>query len=228
MNEPQLFIVSTPIGNLKDITFRAIETLQKVDFILCEDTRVTGILLNHYEIRKELISFNAQSENHKIPHVLDRLSQGHTCALVSDAGTPLLSDPGARLISESIAQGLNVQAIPGPSAMLTALCMSGLPTDSFIFEGFIPQKKGRQKKLSELAAEERTVILYESTYRIEKLLNELCTYMPERHIVVARELTKKFEEVWRGKPAELIADLPSKTIKGEFVVIIAPAYYTSK
>lgn len=225
MNEPQLFVVSTPIGNLKDITFRAIETLKSVDFILCEDTRVTAILLNHYEIRKELISFNAQSENHKISHVMERLHHGQCCALVSDAGTPLLSDPGSKLISTAVDQGINVQAIPGASAMLTALCVSGLPTDSFIFEGFLPQKKGRQKKLTQLAAEERTIIIYESTYRIEKLLNELCTYMPERHVVVGRELTKKFEEVWRGKPAELLAELQDKTIKGEFVVLIAPTYY---
>lgn len=222
MNEPQLFIVSTPIGNLQDITFRALETLKSVDFILCEDTRVTGILLNHYDIHKELVSFNAQSETHKIPRVIERLQQGQTCALVSDAGTPLLSDPGARLISAAIRENITVQAVPGASAMLTALCISGFPTDSFVFEGFIPQKKGRQKKLTELAAEERTIILYESTYRIEKLLAELCTYMPQRQIVVARELTKKFEDVWRGTASELSADLHNKTIKGEFVVVLSP------
>lgn len=225
MKEPQLYVVSTPIGNLKDITFRAVETLQSVDFILCEDTRVTGILLNHYDIHKELVSFNAQSENHKINAVIERLKNGQTCALVSDAGTPLISDPGTRLISSAIQSGINVQAVPGASAMLTALCISGVPTDSFIFEGFLPQKKGRQKKLNELSREERTLILYESTYRIEKLLQELCTYMPERLVIVARELTKKFEEVWRGTPSELLETFPDKTTKGEFVVIIAPSYF---
>lgn len=227
MSEPQLFIVSTPIGNLKDITYRAVEVLQNVDFILCEDTRVTSILLKHYDIHKELVSFNAQSEHHKISSVIDRLHQGQTCALVSDAGTPLISDPGTRLVSTALSENIVVQAIPGASAMLTALCISGLPTDSFIFEGFIPQKKGRQKKLTQLAEEARTIILYESTYRIEKLLEELETYMPDRQIVVARELTKKFEEVWRGKPADLLQSIPSRTIKGEFVVIIAPSNFNS-
>lgn len=220
--EPVLYIVSTPIGNLRDITLRALDTLKEVSFIVCEDTRVTSFLLSHYEIKKELISFNAQSESNKIGYVLNRINSGESCAIVSDAGTPAISDPGVRLVSAAIKEGIQVLAIPGVTAAVTALSISGLPTDSFIYEGFLPQKKGRQKKLKELSLEERTMILYESTYRIEKLIEELNEYMPERIVVVARELTKKFEEVWRGTPAELLEELPGKTIKGEFVVVISP------
>ncbi|HEX2866493.1 MAG TPA: 16S rRNA (cytidine(1402)-2'-O)-methyltransferase [Ignavibacteriales bacterium] len=220
--DPALYIVSTPIGNLKDITFRAVETLREVDFVLCEDTRVTSVLLNHYEIRKELVSFNAQSESNKLSYALDRIGRGESCALVSDAGTPAISDPGVRLISAAIKRDIKVEAVPGATALITALSLSGLPTDAFVFEGFLPQKKGRQKKLKQLAGEERTIILYESTYRIEKLLEELYEYMPERYVVVTRELTKKFEECWRGKPGELLSGLQTKVTKGEFVVVIAP------
>lgn len=220
--ENSLFIISTPIGNLKDITLRALEILKEADFVACEDTRVTSILLNHYEIRKELISFNAQSESHKIEYVLSRIKNGESCALVSDAGTPGISDPGVRLISEAIKNEIKIIPVPGVTAVITALTISSLPTDSFLFEGFLPQKKGRQKKLKELSEEERTVILYESVYRIEKLLNELNDYMPERLIVVCRELTKKFEEIWRGKPAVLLTNLKQKVLKGEFVVVISP------
>jgi len=217
-----LYIVSTPIGNLKDITYRAVETLQIVDFIACEDTRVSSILLNHYDIKKELLSLNAANENSKIGLILDRISKGQSCALISDAGTPGISDPGVRLISAAIKAGIEISPIPGVTAAVTGLSMSGLPSDSFVFEGFLPQKKGRQKLLSKLAAEERSIILYESTYRIEKLLNELCEYMPERLIVVCREMTKKFEEVWRGTPHQILDDLNDKITKGEFVVVISP------
>lgn len=222
MENTNLYIVATPIGNLKDITYRAVETLGNVDFIICEDTRVTGHLLRHFEIKKELVSFNAQSESKKIGYVIDRLKSGQTCALVSDAGTPCISDPGIRLVSKALEEDLVVAGIPGASASILALSISGLPTDSFIFEGFLPQKKGRQKKLASLAQEERTIVLYESTYRIEKLLNELQQYMPERFVAVSRELTKKFEEIWRGTPEELLNQLPSKSTKGEFVVVISP------
>jgi len=218
----QLFIVSTPIGNLKDITFRALEALKDSSFIACEDTRVTGILLNHYEIKKELVSLNAVNEKSKTSYIVERIKNGETCSLVSDAGTPGISDPGVRLISEAIKNEIDIIPVPGPSAMVAALTISGLPTDTFLFEGFIPQKKGRQTKLKQLAAEERTIILYESTYRIEKLLNELKEYMPGRQIVVCRELTKKFEEVWRGTPEELIESFSERITKGEFVVVIAP------
>ncbi len=220
--ETNLYIVSTPIGNLKDITFRAIDILKEVNFVACEDTRVTSILLKHYEIKKELISLNAANENSKIDYVLSRIENGENCALVSDAGTPAISDPGIRLISSAIKRNINVVSIPGASASISALTLSGFPTDSFLFEGFLPQKKGRQKKLKELSEEKRTIILYESTYRIEKLLNELNEYMPERNIAVCREITKKFEEIWRGKPKELLESLKNKVTKGEFVFIIAP------
>lgn len=218
----KLYIVSTPIGNLKDITLRALETLKEVNFILCEDTRITSRLLNHFNISKKLISFNVVSEKKKIPNVIARIKSGDNCALVSDAGTPAISDPGVRLISKAIKEQIDVVPIPGTSAVITALTISGLPTDSFIFEGFLPQKKGRQKKLKELAEERRTIILYESTYRIKKLVAELDEYMPERYIVVCRELTKKFEETWRGYPNEIKEVIDEKISKGEFVVVISP------
>lgn len=218
----KLYIVSTPIGNLKDITLRAIETLKEVDFILCEDTRTSGNLLNHLEIKKELISLNAFNEQKKIEFIVDRIVSNHTTALISDAGTPLISDPGVRLVSACIDRGIEIIPIPGPVALIAALSMSGLPTDSFVFEGFLPQKKGRQTKLKALAEENRTIIIYESMYRIEKLLKELSEYLPERFLVVCREITKKFEETWRGFPKDLVETFPEKISKGEFVVVIAP------
>jgi 16S rRNA (cytidine1402-2'-O)-methyltransferase len=217
----KLYIVSTPIGNLKDITLRAIETLNEVDFILCEDTRVTSILLKQYSIIKQLISFNAVSEIKKIPTIIERLQNGQSYALVSDAGTPAISDPGIRLVSEAVRNEIQVITIPGATALIAALTISGLPTDSFIFEGFLPQKKGRQKKLKELSEEERTIVLYESSHRIIKLIDELIEYFPNRYVVVCRELTKKFEETWRGYPSEIKDKLSEKIIKGEFVIVIA-------
>jgi 16S rRNA (cytidine1402-2'-O)-methyltransferase len=217
----KLYIVSTPIGNLKDITLRAIETLNEVDFILCEDTRVTSILLKQYNIIKQLISFNAVSEIKKIPSIIERLKNGQSYALVSDAGTPAISDPGIRLVSEAVKNEIQVITIPGATALIAALTISGLPTDSFVFEGFLPQKKGRQKKLKELSEEERTIVLYESSHRITKLINELVEYFPERYVVICRELTKKFEETWRGYPTEIKEKLSEKIIKGEFVIVIA-------
>ena len=218
----KLYIVSTPIGNLKDITLRAIETLKEVDFILCEDTRTSGNLLNHLEIKKELISLNAFNEKNKIEFVVNRILSNQTAALISDAGTPLISDPGVRLVSACIDKEVEIIPIPGASALIAALSMSGLPTDAFVFEGFLPQKKGRQTKLKELAIEPRTIVLYESMYRIEKLLNELSEFLPERFVVVCREITKKFEETWRGFPKELSESFSEKISKGEFVVVIAP------
>lgn len=228
MAEGKLYIVATPIGNLEDITFRAIETLKQVDFIACEDTRTTKILLNKYDISKESISFNAQKEIKKIDYVLSRILSGENCALVSDAGTPCISDPGVRLVNAAIEKGIIISGIPGANSAILALSISGLPTDAFVFEGFLPQKKGRQKKLAQLAEEERTIVLFESMYRIEKLLTELVNYMPKRFIVVQRELTKMFEESWRGLPEEIILELPSKIIKGEFVVIISPLNWKNK
>jgi 16S rRNA (cytidine1402-2'-O)-methyltransferase len=218
----KLFIVSTPIGNLSDLTFRAVNTLKEVDIIACEDTRVTSNLLKHYQIEKKLISLNAFNESNKLKIVIDRLLSGESVALVSDSGTPTISDPGNRLISEAIKNKIEVISIPGASALISALSISGLPTDAFIFEGFLPQKKGRQKKLSQLAEEERTIVLYESVYRIEKLIGELNDFMPDRFVVICRELTKKFEECWRGFPSEIFLSLSTRTIKGEFVIVIAP------
>ena len=221
MSTSKIYVVPTPIGNLKDITYRAVETLKEVDFILCEDTRVTKFLLNHFEINTELISFNARMESSKINYALERITNGETCALVSDAGTPCISDPGVRFINAAIEKEIEIIGLPGPSAVTLSLSIAGLPTDSFVFEGFLPQKKGRQKKLKELSEEPRTLVLYESMYRIEKLLKELNEYMPERFVVICRELTKKFEESWRGLPREILA-MDSKVLKGEFVVVIAP------
>ena len=218
----KLYIVATPIGNLQDISFRAIETLKSVDFILCEDTRVSLNLLNKYDIKKELLSFNAKSETKKIQNVVKRLLSKESCAIISDAGTPTISDPGVRLVNVAIKNEIEIIGIPGANAAILALSISGLPTDSFVFEGFLPQKKGRQKKIKQLALEERTIVLFESVYRIEKLIKELHEYMPERFIVIHRELTKKFEESWRGLPKDILIELPDKTIKGEFVVVISP------
>ena len=222
INYGSLFVVATPIGNFKDITLRAIETLQEVDFIICEDTRTSGNLLKHYDISNKLISFNAKSESRKIEKVIQEILSGKNCAIISDAGTPTISDPGVRLVNEALKQGILVSGIPGANAAILALSISGIPTDSFVFEGFLPQKKGRQKKLKLLAEESRTIVLYESTYRIEKLLNELSETMPNRFISLSRELTKKFEEVIRGYPRELVEQIDELNLKGEFVVIIAP------
>ena len=222
MDQGKLLIIATPLGNLKDITIRAIEELRNLDFIICEDTRVTSILLKNLNISKELVSFNARTEEKKIEKVLKRINSGEVCGLLSDAGTPCISDPGVRLVNAAHKANIIVQGLPGPNAAILALSISGLPTDSFLFEGFLPQKKGRQKKLKVLSQEDRTILLYESVYRIEKLLKEIAEYMPERFIAVNRELTKKFEEIWRGYPNEILDDLQNHKIKGEFVVIIAP------
>ncbi len=217
-----LYVVATPIGNLQDITLRALEVLKIVDFILCEDTRTSGSLLKYYDIHKELVSFNARMEEKKIERVINRLNLGETCALISDAGTPAISDPGVRLVNAAKKNGITVVGIPGANAAILALSIAGLPTDSFVFEGFLPQKKGRQKQLKILSEEKRTIVLYESMYRIEKLINELNEYMPNRVIAIGRELTKKFEELWRGLPSLILESFSEHTLKGEFVVIIAP------
>jgi 16S rRNA (cytidine1402-2'-O)-methyltransferase len=222
MENGKLYVVATPIGNLGDITFRAVETLKSVNLIICEDTRVTKILLDHYQISKPLLVVNAHNESKSIEKILTHLFSGESCALVSDAGTPCISDPGVRLINKLISEKIEIVGIPGASAAILALSISGLPTDSFIFEGFLPQKKGRQKKLKKLAEEERTIVLYESTYRIKKLLDELKEFMPERQIVVARELTKKFEETWRGTASQILQNFETRITKGEFVILIAP------
>lgn len=217
-----LYIVSTPIGNLKDITLRALESLRSVDEIICEDKRVTSVLLKHYEISKPLFALNAFNESKFIEVIIEKLKSGLNIALVSDAGTPTISDPGGRLVNAVLKEGISVSAIPGATASVAALSISGLPTDSFIFEGFLPQKKGRQKKILSLLQEDRTIILYESTYRIEKLLNEILIHDSERFIVICREITKMFEERISGTPQQLIEHFKEKKPKGEFVVLIAP------
>lgn len=224
----KLLIVATPIGNLNDISYRAVDVLKSVDFIICEDTRVTGKLLNHFDIKKELVVVNARNEQKRSEYISQRLNGGQSAALVSDAGTPCISDPGVYLVSKLISNGIEVIGIPGANAAILALSISGIPSESFIFEGFLPNKKGRQKKLKILADEPRTIIFYESTYRIEKLLIELKEYMPDRFVAVFRELTKKFEESWTGYPKELLENFNSKITKGEFVVIVSPLGWKKK
>ncbi len=218
----RLKIIATPIGNLDDISHRALSELREADFILCEDTRITKRLLDSYDINNKLVVFSARDEEKKIDRILEKLKNGETAALVSDAGTPTISDPGVRLVNACWANGIEVTGVPGPSAIIYALSISGLPTNSFVFEGFIPQKKGRQKKLKELTAEERTVVVYESVYRIRKLITEIDEYAPERFLAVCKELTKVHEQVFRGKPKEILEKLNEENTKGEFVVILAP------
>lgn len=226
--DPALYIVSTPIGNLKDISLRALEVLKDVNFIAAEDTRTTSVLLSHYDIRNPMISLNAVNESKRIPSIINKILDGESCALVSDAGTPGISDPGVRLISAAHHSDIKVVPVPGASALLTALTLSGLPSDSFLFEGFLPQKKGRTKKLIQLSTEDRTIIIFESTHRIKKLLLQLGEHMPERFLVVCRELTKKFEESWRGTPSEILDQFDKKINKGEFVVVISPLSWTQQ
>lgn len=217
-----LYVAATPIGNLEDITLRTVRILREADLILCEDTRVTGILLRHLEIpHKEFIVINAFNEAKNLDKIIERISGVQSAVLVSDAGTPGISDPGVRLVNAARKAGIEIAAIPGPSSVTAALSIAGIPTDSYLFEGFLPLKKGRQKKLTQLSEIESTIVLFESSHRIEKLLNELSQFMPDRLILVMRELTKKFEETWEGFPGELIAAFPSKISKGEFVVLIA-------
>ncbi len=217
-----LYIVATPIGNFEDISFRAVKILEDVDFIICEDTRVSGNLLSHFNIKNKLISFNAKSEGKKIDKVIAEILSGKSAALISDAGTPTISDPGVRLVNRALKESITVHGIPGANAAILALSISGIPTESFLFEGFLPQKKGRTKKLKELSEEKRTIVIYESPYRIEKLLKELMEFLPERFIAISRELTKKFEEVIRGYPNQLLENIDEMKIKGEFVIVIAP------
>ncbi|MDH5542902.1 MAG: 16S rRNA (cytidine(1402)-2'-O)-methyltransferase [Nitrospinota bacterium] len=214
--------MATPIGNLGDITIRAVDILSTVDNIAAEDTRKSRILFNHHGIKpKRLLSYFGPKEEIKAKELLNLLEQGETVALITDAGTPGISDPAGRIVRLAIENGINIIPIPGPSALIAALPVSGFDTSSFVFEGFLPVKSGRRKAtLERLYSEGRTVILYESTHRILKLLDELESDIPERKIVVARELTKMFEEFVRGTPSEVKAQLTGKRTKGEFVVLI--------
>ncbi len=215
-----LYLVATPIGNLGDFSVRAIETLKKVDLIACEDTRHSKVLLTHYGIDKPLVSYFDFSERAKTPFLIEKMKNGSAVALISDAGTPGIADPGYRLIREAIAQGIRVEAVPGAAAFLTALTASGLPPDRFIFEGFFPVKEGQKRKvLLSLKEEERTVIFYESPHRLLKTLALIEGTLGDIRIVVARELTKKFEEVWRGPVSGANAHFSAKKILGEFVIL---------
>lgn len=217
-----LFIVPTPIGNLGDITLRALETLKTVDLVLAEDTRTSGFLLKHYQIQKPLESFHNFNEHQKVSSLISRMEKGEVIGLVSDAGTPGISDPGFLIIRACLQAGLKVECLPGATAFVPALIKSGLPCDRFVFEGFLPHKKGRQSMLKKLAEEERTIIFYESPYRLVKTLEQLKEYFGEERIVsVSRELTKMFEETLTGPVTEVLSHFQAKEVKGEIVVVVA-------
>lgn len=217
-----LYLVPTPIGNLQDITMRALEVLQKVDMILAEDTRTTGVLLKHYKISKPLKSFHIHNEHKALNSIIDQLKDGQKMALVSDAGTPAISDPGYLLVRECLKHGIEIECLPGATAFVPALVNSGLPCDRFIFEGFLPQKKGRQTRLNSLAEETRTMVFYESPHRLVKALQQFVEiFGSERQASVSRELTKMYEENPRGTLTELIEYFGDKKIKGEIVIVVA-------
>lgn len=218
-----LYLVATPIGNLEDITLRAIRTLRECDIIFAEDTRRAGMLLKNLGISKPLVSCFEYNETRRGQEIIEKLKQGQKVALITDAGTPCISDPGYRVVSAVLQAGFRVQSVPGACALIVALTSSGLPTNEFHFIGFLPHKKGKRRKIIEnLKSIPGTIVLYESPFRIEKLIDELCEIMPERKVVIGRELTKKFEEFLRGFPMELREILKKKPPRGEFVVMIAP------
>ncbi len=224
-----LYIVATPIGNLGDITLRALEVLKRVDLVACEDTRHTKILLDHYGIQKPLVSFFNFSEKRKTPALIEKLKTGLSVALVSDAGTPGISDPGYPLMAQAIREGIKLESLPGPSAFLQALTLSGLPADRFSFVGFLPVKDGAKRKLlASFKESPGTVIFYESPYRLLKTLAALRDIYGDIPVVVARELTKKFEEVLRGRVSEAQARFSSSKILGEFVLLFHPVPFEKK
>lgn len=217
----KLIVVPTPVGNLEDITLRALRVLKEVDAILAEDTRTTGNLLRHFQIEKRLQSYHKFNEHKALMGIIERMQHGETLALVSDAGTPSISDPGFLLVRACVENNIDVECLPGPTALIPALVNSGFPSDKFCFEGFLPQKKGRQKRMQELATEERTMIFYESPYRLVKLLEEVVLHFgPDRQVSVTRELSKMFEEHLNGTACVLIDMLKDRVIKGELVVVI--------
>jgi 16S rRNA (cytidine1402-2'-O)-methyltransferase len=216
-----LYLVPTPIGNLADITLRALEVLKSVDTILAEDTRTSGHLLKHYEISKPLQSFHIFNEHKTLAGLIARLQQGEVMALISDAGTPGISDPGFLLVREALKAGLHIDCLPGATALIPALVKSGFPTDRFVFEGFLPHKKGRQTLLKRLAEEDRTIILYESPHRLIKTLEQVMEFFgPERMVSVSRELTKFHEETRTGPVQEVAEHFKVKDVKGEIVIVI--------
>ena len=218
-----LFIIGTPIGNLSDITFRAVETLKSVDFIATEDTRTSSVLLKHFGISKPLLSFHSYSGPGRSGEIVAKIKKGASAALITDAGTPGISDPGYILVRDAVDSGVEVIPIPGPTAVITALSASGLRTDRFIFEGFLPLKKGRQTKLRALSTESRTIILYESPHRIGKTLRELQDHFGDRKCVVARELTKIHESFYRGSFQQVLSLIGESDKRGEFVIVVEGA-----
>ncbi|HLP16279.1 MAG TPA: 16S rRNA (cytidine(1402)-2'-O)-methyltransferase [Bacteroidota bacterium] len=225
MNEEQitpgtLYIVPTPIGNLEDITLRALKVLGGVDLIAAEDTRTTKNLLDHYNIQKPMISYFSHNETVRTPQIIDRLLQQSSVAVVTDAGTPGISDPAHAIITAAIEAGIRIVPLPGPTAFIPALIASGLPTHAFVFEGFLPHKKGRHTRLEQLKEEHRTIIFYESPHRIVRTLSELEEALGDRKAVIGRELTKKFEEFLRGTLSSIRIELESRSIKGEFVLVV--------
>lgn len=225
----KLYLVPTPIGNMEDITLRAIRVLKEVDLILAEDTRTSGNLLRHLEISKPMTAFHIRNEHQVVEHIADRLEAGETMALVTDAGTPAISDPGFLLVRECVKRNIAVECLPGATAFVPALVNSGLPAEKFIFEGFLPHKKGRQTKLKAIAEYPYTTILYESPFRLVKTLQQLAEVCGgERHVSVARELTKIYEENARGTLAEVIAYFGKKEVKGEIVIVLEGAVDFSK
>ena len=219
-----LYLVATPIGNLEDITLRALRVLRECDVVAAEDTRRSGQLLKHFGISRPLLSYFQFNEARRSEEIIERLRHGAKVALVTDAGSPGISDPGERVVKAAITAGLRVESVVGPCALVGALTASGLPTDEFHFVGFLPHKSGqRRNRLTALQSVPGTLVFYESPYRIEKLLGELLEVYPARDVVLARELTKKFEEFLRGKPAELLAITAKRSLKGEFVVMVAGA-----
>jgi 16S rRNA (cytidine1402-2'-O)-methyltransferase len=218
----RLFLVPTPVGNLEDITLRAIRILKEADVILAEDTRTSGVLLRHFEIDKRMQSFHQHNEHKVVADIVDRIAAGQTIALISDAGTPGISDPGFLLVRECIRKGVEVETLPGPTAFVPALINSGLPCERFCFEGFLPQKKGRATRLAKLKEEERTMIFYESPFRLVKTLAQFAEVFGEsRQVSVSREISKMFEENKRGTLAECREYFSLKNVKGEIVIVLA-------
>ncbi len=215
-----LYIVPTPIGNLSDITFRAVEVLQSVDTILCEDTRTSGKLLKHYDIKKPLQAYHLHNEHQIVAQISDRIQAGENIALITDAGTPGISDPGFLLIRACIEKGIQTETLAGATAFVPALVNSGLPCDKFVFEGFLPVKKGRQTRLKLLESEERTIVFYESPHRILKTLRQLQEFWGERNASISREISKLHEETVRGTFNELIEYYENNIVKGEFVLVV--------
>lgn len=217
-----LYLIPSPIGNLADISFRAIETLKSVDLILAEDTRTSSVLLNHYQVQKPITAYHQHNEHKILAHLTDQLAAGKTMALLTDAGTPGISDPAFLLVRDCIKNNIKVECLPGATAFVPALVNSGLPINSFCFEGFLPLKKGRQTMMKKLADEERTMVFYESPMRLVKTLHEFIGYFgAERQCSVSRELTKKFEENARGSLQEVHEYFNAKTVKGEIVIVVA-------